>query len=101
MTKLRSADPTPISGPDAPLINQVFFYNDPIRFTNSLNNLCDELENRVKKGVSVFAKGTTRLLVSGCPMAMPNWKLPMLVESSNAVIVGEKNHVSANAVHAG
>lgn len=90
---IRSADPAPISGLDALLVNQVFFYDDPIRFTDSVNKLCDELEDRVKNGIGVFAQGTTRVLVSGCPMAVPNWKLPMLIESSKAVIVGEESCV--------
>ena len=93
LTQLRAADPSPISGLDALLVNQVFFYDDPLRFTESVNKLCDELEERVKKGIGVFAKGITRLVVSGCPMAVPNWKLPMLIESSDAVIVGEESCV--------
>ncbi len=93
LTELRSADPAPISGLDALLVNQVFFYDDPLRFTESVNKLCDELEERVKKGTGVFPKGTTRLVVSGCPMAVPNWKLPWIIETSNAVIVGEESCV--------
>ena len=75
------------------LLNQVLFYDDPVRFTDSVNKLCDELEDRVKKGIGIFPKGTTRVIVSGCPMAVPNWKLPMLIESVNAVIVGEESCV--------
>jgi benzoyl-CoA reductase/2-hydroxyglutaryl-CoA dehydratase subunit BcrC/BadD/HgdB len=93
LAELRAADPAPISGLDALLVNQVFFYDDPLRFTDSVNKLCDELEDRVKKGIGVFPKGTTRLIVSGCPMAVPNWKLPMLIESGSAVIVGEESCV--------
>jgi len=93
LAELRKADPAPISGLDALLVNQVFFYDDPLRFTNSVNTLCDELEERVKKGEGVFPKGTTRILMSGCPMAVPNWKVPMIVESSGAVIVGEESCV--------
>lgn len=93
LAELRAVDPSPISGLDALLVNQVFFYDDPIRFTDSVHKLCDELEERVKQGVGVFAKGITRLVVSGCPMAVPNWKLPMLIESSDAVIVGEESCV--------
>jgi len=93
LAAIRAAEPAPISGLDALLVSQVFFYDDPIRFTDSTNKLCDELEDRVKKGTAVFPKGTTRLLVSGCPMAVPNWKLPLLVESSKAVIVGEESCV--------
>jgi benzoyl-CoA reductase/2-hydroxyglutaryl-CoA dehydratase subunit BcrC/BadD/HgdB len=93
LAELRKADPAPISGLDALLVNQIFFYDDPLRFTNSVNTLCDELEERVKKGEGVFPKGTTRILMSGCPMAVPNWKIPMIVESSGAVIVGEESCV--------
>ncbi len=93
LAEIRSADPAPISGLDALLIKQVFFNDDPVRFTESVNKLCEELEERVKKGIGVFPKGTTRVLVSGCPMAVPNWKLPMIIEASNAVIVGEESCV--------
>jgi len=93
LAAIRAADPAPISGLDGLLVNQVFFYDDPIRFTDSVNKLCDELEERVKMGIGVFPSGTTRVMVSGCPMAVPNWKLPMLIESSNAVIVGEESCV--------
>ena len=90
LAALRNADPTPISGLDALLANQIFFYDDPIRFTASVNALCDELEARVKEGFGISKKGAARLLVSGCPMAVPNWKVPFIIENSNAVIVGEE-----------
>lgn len=90
MASLRSADPTPISGLDALLANQVFFYDDPVRFTTSVNAICDELETRNKEGIGVAPKGSPRILLSGCPMAVPNWKLPYIIETSNAVIVGEE-----------
>jgi benzoyl-CoA reductase/2-hydroxyglutaryl-CoA dehydratase subunit BcrC/BadD/HgdB len=93
LAELRKADPAPISGLDALLVNQVFFYDDPVRFTASVNALCDELEQRVKEGKGVFPKKTTRFLVSGCPMAVPNWKVPWIVETSGAVIVGEESCV--------
>jgi benzoyl-CoA reductase/2-hydroxyglutaryl-CoA dehydratase subunit BcrC/BadD/HgdB len=93
LAKLRSADPAPISGLDALLANQVFFYDDPERFTKSVNVICDELDLRTRRGEGVAAKGTPRILVSGCPMAVPNWKIPSIVENSGAVIVGEESCV--------
>ena len=65
---LRKADPSPISGLDALLANQVFFYDDPVRFTDSVNKICDELEKRIENGEGIFPKGTPRILLSGCPM---------------------------------
>jgi benzoyl-CoA reductase/2-hydroxyglutaryl-CoA dehydratase subunit BcrC/BadD/HgdB len=93
LAKLRAAEPAPISGLDALLANQVFFYDDPDRFTKSVNAICDELESRTEKGEGVAKKGSPRILVSGCPMAVPNWKLPSIIESSGAVIVGEESCV--------
>ena len=93
LSDLRAADPVPISGLDALLINQVAFYDNPQRFTESVNNLCDEIENRTVKGEGVFPKGAPRILVSGCPMAVPNWKLPSIIETSGAAIVAEESCV--------
>jgi len=91
--KLRHADPAPISGLDALLASQVAFYDNPARFTESLNKICDELENRIADKVGAMPKKTPRLLLSGCPQAVPNWKLPWIVETSGAVIVGEESCV--------
>ena len=93
LSSLRKADPAPISGLDALLANQVFFYDNPARFTASVNKICDELEKRVKEKKSAFPEKTPRILVSGCPQAVPNWKLPFIVETLGAVIVGEESCV--------
>lgn len=90
---LRAADPTPISGLDALLANQVYFYDNPERFTESVNKICDELEGRIDAGTGVAKQGTPRILISGCPMAVPNWKVPAIVENSGAIIVGEESCV--------
>ena len=93
LSGLRKADPAPISGLDALLANQVFFYDNPARFTDSVNKICDELESRIEKQEGVMPRGTPRILMSGCPMAVPNWKLPWIIETSGAVIVGEESCV--------
>jgi benzoyl-CoA reductase/2-hydroxyglutaryl-CoA dehydratase subunit BcrC/BadD/HgdB len=93
LSALRKANPSPISGLDALLINQVFFYDNPKRFTDSVNKICDELEQRVEKKQGVFPSNLPRLIISGCPMAVPNWKLPSIIETSGAVIVGEESCV--------
>jgi len=95
LSSLRAYDPAPISGLDALLVNQISFYDDPLRFTQKVNELCDELEERVKKGEGAFPKGTMRILISGSPFAIPNWKLHAIVEGSGAVVVGEESCVGA------
>jgi benzoyl-CoA reductase/2-hydroxyglutaryl-CoA dehydratase subunit BcrC/BadD/HgdB len=88
--ELRWNDPVPISGKDALLIMQVSFYDDLDRFTQKTNDLADELEKRVAAGEGVFDPGTPRLMVSGTPMAIPNWKVHQIVETSGAVVVAEE-----------
>ncbi len=98
LSMLRKADPVPISGLDALLANQVFFYDNPARFTESVNKICDELEKRIAKKQGVRSAKTPRILLSGCPMAVPNWKLPWIIETSGAVIVGEESCVGERGV---
>ncbi len=93
LARARAADPAPISGLDALLANQLFFFDDPARLTESVDKLADELEERAQKGEGSFANGRPRVIVSGCPMAIPNWKVPMVIESAGAVIVGEESCV--------
>jgi benzoyl-CoA reductase/2-hydroxyglutaryl-CoA dehydratase subunit BcrC/BadD/HgdB len=98
LNRLRAVAPVPISGRDVLLINQISFYDDPVRFTAKINELCDELEARIKNGEGVAPAETPRLMLSGCPMAVPNWKLPFLVESSGAIIVGEESCIGTRNI---
>ncbi|MBL4560869.1 MAG: 2-hydroxyacyl-CoA dehydratase [Labilibaculum sp.] len=91
LSKIRKADPSPISGLDALLINQIAFLDNPARFTENVNVLCDELELLVKENKGVKAEKAPRVVISGCPMAIPNWKVPAIIESTGAVIVGEES----------
>lgn len=93
LATLRKAVPVPISGLDALLTNQVYFYDDPQRYIESVNKICDELEERIDQGKGIGEVDAPRILLSGCPMAVPNWKLPHIIESSGAVIVGEESCV--------
>ncbi|GAB6190573.1 double-cubane-cluster-containing anaerobic reductase [Desulfocastanea catecholica] len=95
LSSLRKSDPATISGLDALLANQVFFYDNPARFTESVNKICDELEHRIAEKNGIFPARTPRIVVSGCPQAVPNWKLPWIIETSGAVIVGEESCVGA------
>lgn len=86
----RKNERLPISGKDVLLITQISFYDDPARFAEKTNELCDELDRRVAEKVSVFKEGTPRLLVTGTPMAIPNWKIHHLIETSGGAVVCEE-----------
>lgn len=93
LSELRAKNPSPISGLDALLISQISFNDDPVRFTAKVNELCDELEERVRKGEGVTEKDAPRLMVSGCPMAIPNWKLHSIAQEAGASVVVEESCV--------
>ncbi len=86
----RKASPVPISGKDALLASQVAFYDDVPRFTESVNTIADELEARVAAGEGVAPADAPRVLVTGSPMAIPNWKLYDIIEKSGAVVVADE-----------
>ena len=88
--EFRKNDKLPISGKDVLLVSQIAFYDDPTRFTQMTNQLCDELDKRVSDGVSVFEEGTKRILLTGTPLAIPNWKLHNIVETSGGAVVCEE-----------
>jgi benzoyl-CoA reductase/2-hydroxyglutaryl-CoA dehydratase subunit BcrC/BadD/HgdB len=88
---LRKKRPVPISGKDALLVSQVSFYDDVDRNTKQINALCDELDKRVAAGRGVFPADVPRILISGSPMAIPNWKLHHLIESAGAAVVCEES----------
>ena len=86
----RKADKLPISGKDALLMSQIAFFDDPTRCAQMCNKLADELEQRIRDGVAVFPEGTKRILLTGTPLAIPNWKLHHIVETSGAAVVCEE-----------
>jgi len=93
LDRLRGLDPevVPISGKDALFVIQMGFLDDPVRYTKKVNELCDELEERVNKKVSLYPDKTPRLIVLGTPFAPPNWKLHNAVESTGGVIINEES----------
>ena len=88
--EFRKLKELPISGKDALLITQIAFYDNIERFIEKTEALIDELEKRVEEKVSVFEKDTPRILVTGTPMAVPNWKLHHLIETSGGAVVCEE-----------
>jgi benzoyl-CoA reductase/2-hydroxyglutaryl-CoA dehydratase subunit BcrC/BadD/HgdB len=93
----RKARPVPISGKDALLVTQVSFYDDVARCTQQVNALCDELEARIAAGDGVMPEGAPRILISGCPMAIPNWKLHHILETAGAAVVCEESCTGTRA----
>jgi benzoyl-CoA reductase/2-hydroxyglutaryl-CoA dehydratase subunit BcrC/BadD/HgdB len=86
-TEFRKMNPPFISGLDALLVMQMALNADPKYFTEKLNLLNSELKRRAEKNNSPFTSKAKRIMVSGCPSVMGNWKVHSLIEQSGAVVV--------------
>ncbi len=87
---LRAADPPPISGIDAQIVHQSMLNDEPLRFSEKLELLNRELEIRIRSGISPFPKDVRRIMVSGCPSVMGNWKIHSIIENSGAAVVADE-----------
>jgi benzoyl-CoA reductase/2-hydroxyglutaryl-CoA dehydratase subunit BcrC/BadD/HgdB len=80
---LRKGAPV-ITGRDAMLVNQTSLWDNIERWTQKVNELCDELEKRVKQKEYACYPDTPRVMVTGTPMLWPDsWKVPNIIEESN------------------
>lgn len=84
--EVRKRKSPPIWGRDALLVTSVSNFDDPGRWINKTEKLCNELESR-KKGVC--PKSAPRILITGSPVFMPTWKIPQIIENSGGIIVGD------------
>jgi len=79
---IRKGSPV-IMGRDAMLVNQTSMWDNIERWTKKTEELCDDLEERVRQKMWACPPDTPRVMVTGTPMVWPdNWKLPNLVEES-------------------
>jgi benzoyl-CoA reductase/2-hydroxyglutaryl-CoA dehydratase subunit BcrC/BadD/HgdB len=72
------------------MLAMVAFYDDVPRFTTMVNKIADELEARVAAGEGAAPAAAPRILVTGTPMSIPNWKLHDIIEKAGGVVVMEE-----------
>ena len=87
LNEFRKEENPPLSGLDALAVMQGALVDDPLRFSERLEALNEELADRVRRGAGVAPSGAKRIMVSGCPSVMGNWKLHHLIEAAGAVVV--------------
>ncbi len=87
---LRKTIHPPIYGKDAFLVTNAYFFDDIERWTDAIAGLNTELEERLKKGVSVGNRHVPRILFTGSPVIFPNLKVPLLIEQSGGIIVADE-----------
>ncbi len=84
--ELRRRDPPPIRGSEVLRVMQKQFFLSPAQFRQGVSQLCDELEHATPD-----ARAGPRIMISGCPMAAGNTKVPDIIEQKGGVIVVEES----------
>ncbi len=80
----------PILGLDMFLITNAFFFDKIDNWIQAAQKVLDEVQTRAKEGLHVAGKISPRILYTGSPPVFPNYKIPQLIEESDAVIVADE-----------
>jgi benzoyl-CoA reductase/2-hydroxyglutaryl-CoA dehydratase subunit BcrC/BadD/HgdB len=80
--ELRKKNP-PILGSDALLVANMWFYDDLDSWITHTKALMSELNGKKP----VRDESTPRIMLTGSPMILPTWKIPLLIEDSGGIIV--------------
>lgn len=88
---LRKIDPPAISGLDLLKILQKQYFLSPDELKKSLWMLIREVKLVMANRELVDKERRPRIMVSGCPMAGGNTKVPEIIESKGGVIVAEES----------
>jgi benzoyl-CoA reductase/2-hydroxyglutaryl-CoA dehydratase subunit BcrC/BadD/HgdB len=84
--ELRMRDPPPIRGSEVLRVMQKQLFLSPEQFREGVARLCEELEQ-----VAPAPRKGPRIMISGCPMASGNTKVPEIIEGKGGVIVVEES----------
>lgn len=90
LTEFRKNKVVPILGVDMFLITNAFFFDKIDAWISAIEKLIIELEQRVAEGAHVAGKASPRIVYTGSPPIFPNYKIPLIIESSDAVIVADE-----------
>jgi benzoyl-CoA reductase/2-hydroxyglutaryl-CoA dehydratase subunit BcrC/BadD/HgdB len=90
LSKYRENAIVPILGIDVFLITNAFFFDKIDDWIEAMESLLVELENRNKEKINVAGKLSPRIVYTGSPPIFPNYKIPHIIEQSDAIIVADE-----------
>ncbi len=82
--EVRKRKSPPIWGRDALLVTSLSQFDNQQRWINKTEELCQELESTE---TGVCPESAPRIMLTGSPVFMPTWKIPILIEESGGIIV--------------
>jgi len=87
---LRRNSPALFLGKDAFLVTNAYFFDDIDRWTDAVEKLITELQQREAEGFQAAQRKALRILFTGSPPIFPNLKLPLLIEEAGGVVVADE-----------
>ncbi|QHG92094.1 2-hydroxyacyl-CoA dehydratase [Sulfurimonas sp. CVO] len=90
LCEYRKLEHVPINGTHMFMVTGAFFFDRIDSWTEAVEKLLDECEQRKKQNIGVVAKVSPRIVYTGSPPIFPNYKIPTLIEQSDAVIVADE-----------
>ncbi len=90
VSKYRQDEIVSISGTDVFLLTNAFFFDKIDKWIEAMETLIDELEMRSREQINVANKLSPRIIYTGSPPVFPNYKIPHILEQSDAVIVADE-----------
>lgn len=90
LSDFRKLEFVPILGIDVFLVTNAFFFDKIDNWINAMENLLKELDLRVKEKINAANKISPRIVYTGSPPIFPNYKIPQLIEQSDAIIVADE-----------
>ena len=91
LNELRKEKVVPILGKDMFVVTNAFFFDRIDHWIDAMEKLVAEVEQRVKEGVNAAGKVSPRIVYTGSPPIFPNYKIPLIIEASDAVIVADES----------
>ncbi|MDO9208551.1 MAG: 2-hydroxyacyl-CoA dehydratase family protein [Sulfuricurvum sp.] len=90
LTEFRKNKVVPILGVDMFLVTNAFFFDKIDEWIRAVEKLISELDQRVTDEIHVSGKASPRIVYTGSPPIFPNYKIPLIIEESDAIIVADE-----------
>lgn len=90
LNDLRKSRLVPILGKDMLMVTNAFFFDRIDNWITAVEELLEEIEQRAKNQLHAGGKISPRIVYTGSPPIFPNYKIPLIIEQSDAIIVADE-----------
>lgn len=90
LNDLRKSRFVPILGKDMLMVTNAFFFDRIDNWITAVEELLEEIEQRAKNQLHAGGKISPRIVYTGSPPVFPNYKIPLIIEQSDAIIVADE-----------